>query len=48
MELDYPLGHHAQTMLRIGPNFDEPLDDDVPMDEERRLSYIDDELEEEE
>ncbi|XP_016577508.2 uncharacterized protein LOC107875339 isoform X2 [Capsicum annuum] len=48
VELDYPLGPHARTMLRIGPDFDEPLDDDVPTEEERRMGYSDDESEEEE
>lgn len=48
VELDYPLRPHARTMLRIGLDFDEPLDDDVPTDEERRMSYSNDEFEEEE
>ena len=32
VELDYSLGHHARTMLRIGPAFVEPIDDDIPTD----------------
>lgn len=31
-----PLGHHARTLLRIGPEFANPVDDDVPTDEERQ------------
>lgn len=34
VELDYPFGHHAQTLQRIGPDFVEPVDDDVPTNEE--------------
>lgn len=33
MELDYLLGHHVKTMLRIGSDFIEPVDDDVSIDE---------------
>jgi len=33
-------------MLRIGPDFVEPVDDDVPTDKGRRLHFSDDESEE--
>lgn len=33
---DYPLGHHAMNLLRIGTKFFEPLDDNVPIDTERQ------------
>lgn len=46
VELDYPLGRYTRTMLRIGPKFDKPLDDDVPTDEERLMGYSDDESKE--
>ncbi|PHU30473.1 hypothetical protein BC332_02566 [Capsicum chinense] len=36
VKLDYPLGHHARTMLRIGLDFVEMVDDDIPTDEEHR------------
>lgn len=42
MELDYPLGHHAKTILRIGDKFNELVDDDIPTDEERHMAYSDD------
>lgn len=48
VDLNYPLGCHAWTILRIGPNFDEPLDNDVPTNEEGWLSYSDEESEDEE
>lgn len=35
-------------MLWVGPDFDEPVDDDVPMDEERCMDCSNDELVEEE
>ncbi|PHU17445.1 hypothetical protein BC332_13140 [Capsicum chinense] len=47
VEFDYPLGHHARTMLRIGPNFVEPIDDDIPTDEEHRYRDSDVESDEE-
>lgn len=34
VELDYPLGHNARTLLRIGPNFVKLVDDDMPTEEE--------------
>lgn len=34
-------------MLQIGTDFDEPVEDDVSIDEERWLLYSNDELEEE-
>lgn len=34
VELDYPLGHHAKTLLRIGLKFVEPIIDDVSTDME--------------
>lgn len=42
IELDYPLDHHAQTLLRIGPNFVELVDDNIPTYEELEMrdSYI--------
>lgn len=48
IELDNPLRRDAWTMLRIGPDFVDPIDDDVPTDEERQLCYSDDESEEDE
>ncbi|KAF3629434.1 hypothetical protein FXO38_05422 [Capsicum annuum] len=47
VELDYPLGHHARTLLQIGPNFVKPIDDDMPIDEERRYRDSDMESDEE-
>lgn len=43
VELDYPLDHKAQTLLQIGPNFVQPVDNDVPTDEE--LQMIDSDIE---
>lgn len=36
VDLDYPLGHHAKTLLRIGPEFMEPTDNDIPTNEDRQ------------
>lgn len=41
MNLDYPLGYHTRTLLRIGPEFVEPINDDVPTDKERQLRDFD-------
>lgn len=35
VELDFPLGHHARTLLRIGPEFIEPVNDDMITNKER-------------
>lgn len=35
VDLDYPLGHHARTLLRIGLDFVENIDDDVLIYKER-------------
>lgn len=37
VDLYYPLVHDSKTTLRIGPEFVEPLDDDIPIDKERQL-----------
>ncbi|PHT72851.1 hypothetical protein T459_23636 [Capsicum annuum] len=34
--LDYPLGHHARTLLQIGPELVESVNDNVPIDAERQ------------
>lgn len=41
VELDYPLGHHDKTLLRIGSGFVEPIDDDILIDMEKRYQDID-------
>ncbi|KAF3639057.1 hypothetical protein FXO38_22877 [Capsicum annuum] len=38
----------CSDILHIGPDFDEPIDNDAPIDEERRMAYSYDETEEEE
>ena len=43
VELDYPLGHYTKNMLRIQPDFVEPVDDNIPTDEEHR--YRDSDIE---
>ncbi|KAF3620990.1 hypothetical protein FXO38_32040 [Capsicum annuum] len=43
VELDYPPSHHARTLLRIGPDYVEPIDNDVPTDEEHK--YRDSDME---
>ncbi|XP_016542316.2 uncharacterized protein LOC107842802 [Capsicum annuum] len=48
VELDYPLGHYARILLRIAMEFVEPIDDDVPTDEERQSRDSDIELEDNE
>lgn len=35
VEMDYPLGHHAQNLLQIGLDFVEIVDNDVPTYEEQ-------------
>lgn len=35
MELDYPISHQARILLRIVPEFFEPIDVDVPTDVDR-------------
>ncbi|KAG5606846.1 hypothetical protein H5410_028338 [Solanum commersonii] len=35
VERRYPLNAHAKALLRIGPEFREPIDDDIPIVEER-------------
>ncbi|KAF3645858.1 hypothetical protein FXO37_20754 [Capsicum annuum] len=40
VEMDYYLGHHARTMLRIGTDFIELVDDDVPTEEELRMCNL--------
>ncbi|KAG5591738.1 hypothetical protein H5410_042252 [Solanum commersonii] len=35
VERHYPLNAHAKALLGIGPEFREPIDDDIPIDEER-------------
>lgn len=37
LDYDYPLNKHARAMCRVGVNFEEPLDDDVPIDDDHRL-----------
>ncbi|KAF3681343.1 hypothetical protein FXO38_01764 [Capsicum annuum] len=44
VELYYPLCRHARTLLWIEPEFVEPMDNDVPTDEERRYQDSDVEL----
>lgn len=41
IELDYPLGLHARTMLRTSSDIDKPLDDDIYTDKKRRMCYSD-------
>lgn len=41
VERDYPLGHYDRTLLWIGPDFVEPVDDDVPMNVELRMRDFD-------
>lgn len=41
VKLDYSLDHYARTLLWIGPNFVEPVDDDIPTDEERQIRNLD-------
>lgn len=41
VELDYPLEHHARTLLQIGPDFVKPVDNDVPIDEEQKMRDFD-------
>ncbi|PHT50258.1 hypothetical protein CQW23_10005 [Capsicum baccatum] len=48
VELDYPLGHHARTMLRISLDFVEPIGDGVPTNKEHRYNDSDIESDEEE
>ncbi|PHT27520.1 hypothetical protein CQW23_32874 [Capsicum baccatum] len=48
VEIDYLLGHHASTILRIGPDLLEPDDDNVPTDEEHRYRKSNMESDEEE
>lgn len=45
IEISFPVVLYAWTMLRIIPNFLEPVDDDIPIEEERRLHDSEDELE---
>lgn len=42
--MNNPLGPYAGTMLQIYLNFSKPLDNDVPTDEERCMSYYDEEV----
>lgn len=37
VELDYPLGHHARTLLQICPNFVEPVEKNIWTYEDRHL-----------
>lgn len=48
VELDYPLSHNAQTLLWIGLKFVEPIEDNVPTNEEQQLRDLDIELQKEE
>ncbi|KAF3631413.1 hypothetical protein FXO37_27975 [Capsicum annuum] len=34
---DYPLNEHARAMCGVGVNFEEPLDEDVPIDDDHQL-----------
>lgn len=45
VDLDYPLFYHARTFLRIGLEFIEPVDNNIPIDEERQLWNSDFEFE---
>lgn len=35
VDLNYLLGHYVRTLLRIGSEFVEPIDDDIPTHEKR-------------
>lgn len=48
VELGYPLSHHAHNLLWVGPEFVDPVDNDMPTNEERKLRDFDIESEEEE
>lgn len=37
LDHDYPMNRHAREMCGVGVYFEEPLDDDVPTDDDRRL-----------
>lgn len=41
MELDYLLGHHARTLLGIGPQCFTPIYENMPTNEERQLRDLD-------
>lgn len=37
LDYDYLLNEHTWAMYRVGPAFQEPVDDNMPTDEDRRL-----------
>ncbi|PHT34449.1 hypothetical protein CQW23_26249 [Capsicum baccatum] len=43
LDHDYPMNRHAWEICGVGVYFEEPLDDDVPTDDDRRLPDSDDE-----
>ncbi|MCD7450681.1 hypothetical protein HAX54_007967 [Datura stramonium] len=41
LNIDYPLSEHSRTLYSVGPGQEEPLDDDVAMEDEMTRVYSD-------
>ncbi|MCD9638488.1 hypothetical protein HAX54_022488 [Datura stramonium] len=37
LNIDYPLSEHSQAFCRVGPGYEDPLDDDVAMEDEMEI-----------
>lgn len=46
VEAQYPLNDHARALLGLGPQFVEPIDDDIPSDPDANKSDTEDDEEE--
>ncbi|MCE3214924.1 hypothetical protein HAX54_000270 [Datura stramonium] len=43
LNIDYPLSEHSRALCRFGPGYEEPLDDDVSMEDE--MERVDSDIE---
>lgn len=42
MEVQYPVNDHARAMLGLGPQFVEPVNNDIPSNPDANKSYTED------